>query len=467
MNDSKGSFNIIASIELHVKALKPLLPRQAVVGIGEYPIKTLLKEPSINNEGIISIFIEKSSDDIYKWIPKAYETHHVLGFEDKNIDTHFWYNVLPAITKDTSIICSLKKGTTTKLHGAILFASIWDGIGSAALPAIIKKFKKQGIDTLSIVVTPSAIQPADAHFNAYATMQMCLATEGSTVLLLGRDQLESFEGVNREGEPIKGNLVVDYILDLLFEKELLVQEIAELSRTFNMKLFSAVTVASASYQVYGSIENMLNAALLKPLSDFDISNAALLYVLVRMPTNLKDKLPRVKLDLAITNWFKSKTNPQSIHITEPIYTKDETDRIDAVLFIGGFDTTKMFSELEEKVAPLKKKAIEMGYMTEDWQLPFKVEEPESPQLLPVEEIRDIAASKVPITIQDAGSSIDSNAVETKSIEPLQPPTNAETNKEKTKKTKRIRKPKREQATQSRKPKSTSRTRKKRALQTAE
>ena len=59
-----------------------------------------------------------------------------------------------------------------------------------------------------------------------------------------------------------------------------------------------------------------------------------------MPMSLKDKLPRGKIELAITNWFKEKTSLQSIYITEPIYTEDMTDRIDAVLFVGGFDTSR-------------------------------------------------------------------------------------------------------------------------------
>jgi hypothetical protein len=453
MTDEKGSFNILASIEKHTQALKPLLPKQAIVGIGEYPIKTLLKEPNISREGILPIFVEKSSEDVYKWIPKGYQTHYVLGFEDDNIDTHFWYNVLPTIAKDTSIIESLKKRSTEKLHGATLFASVWDGVGSATLPALISKFKKQGVDTLSIAVMPSAIQPADAHFNAYATLQICLATEGSTVLLLGRDQLERFEGVDRKGQQIKGNIVVDYLLDLLMEKDLLVQEIAELSRTFNLKLFSAIAVTAASYQVYGSIENMLNAALHKPLFDFDLSSAKLLYALVRMPANLKDKLPRAKLDLAITNWFKERTNPQSIHITEPIYTEDTTDRIDAVLFIGGFDTAKLFAESEEKVAPLKSKAVEMGYMTGDWQLLMKVDEeptpppvpePPQPEAPPTAEPEVIAVPETPMEAQAADIGIENIEVEQEPIEPEQP-TPPQPAEEKTQKARKTRKPKKAEA----------------------
>ena len=374
MNHGKGTFNVLSSVEKHSQDLIPLRPKQAIVGIGEYPIKTLLKAQRIHKEGTLPIFIEKTSDDIYKWIPKGYNTHFVLGFEDANIDTHFWYDVLPTITKDTSLMESLEKRTAEKLHGAIIFSSVWDGIGSAALPTLIGKFRAQTIDSLSIAVLPSKIQPSDAHFNAYATLKMCLAMDGATVLLLGRDELESYEGVDRKGTQIKGNLVVNYLLDVFLSKNTLVQEIAELSRTFNVKFFSAIAVTAASYRVYGSLGNMLNAALLKPLLSFNLSSASLLYVILRIPLSLKDKIPRAEIELQITDWFKEKTSLQSIHISEPIYTEDMNDRIDAVLFIGGFDITEMFAGLNKKVKTLKAKAVEKGYMTEDGQVQFKVEE---------------------------------------------------------------------------------------------
>ena len=85
--------------------------------------------------------IEKSSDEIYKWLPKGFDPHFVLGFEDAKIDTHFWYNVLPYISKDNSVVESLKKKSLEKLHGAIIFSSIWDGLGSASLPSFVSKFK--------------------------------------------------------------------------------------------------------------------------------------------------------------------------------------------------------------------------------------------------------------------------------------------------------------------------------------
>ena len=373
MIDGKATFNVLASIEKHIEGLRPLLQKQALVCIGEYPIKTILKEPIITKELTLPILIEKSSDEIYKWLPKGYEPHFVLGFEEERIDTHFWYNVLPTISKDNSVMESLRKKSVEKLHSAIVFSSVWDGVGSASLPIFIKKFKEANIDSLSIVVLPSKIQPKDAHFNACGALENCLATDGATVLLLERDQIESYEGVDRKGEPIEGNMIANYILNLFLAKNSLVEEIAELSRTFNTKLFTALLVTGSSYNIFGSLDNMLNAALLNPLLNFDLPSASLLYVLLRMPLRLKEKLPRGKIELTITNWFKDRTNLQSIYITEPIYTNDTMDRIDAVLFIGGFEATKMLSDMETKVKLLKDHAVEKGFITEDWKVAVKIE----------------------------------------------------------------------------------------------
>lgn len=339
--------------------------------------------------------IEKSSDEIYKWLPKNYEAQLVLGFEDAHIDTHFWYNVLPTISRDNSVIESLKKKSVEKLHGAIIFSSMWDGIGSAALPTLIGKFKAANIDTLSIAVLPSKIQPTDAHFNAYAALKMCSDTDGATVLLLDRDRIEGYDGVDRKGELIKGNMVANYLLSLFLAKDSLVEEISELSRTFNTKMFTPIVVTGASYKIYGSLENMLNTALLKPFLTFDLSSASLLYVVLRMPSSLKDKLPRGRIELAITNWFKEKTSLKSIYITEPIYTDDMTDRIDAVLFVGGFDTSVLFGDLEKNVEPLKNGAVERGLMTADWHVEFKIEE--LPKLEPLKIEEPLAITEAPPT----------------------------------------------------------------------
>ncbi len=373
MKDEKNTFDVLESVKKHIETLKPLLPKQALVCIGEYPIKILLNEPYINkNDESLPILLGKSSDDIFKWVPKGFDPLLVLGFEDANIDTHFWYNVLPFVSKDETLIEGLKKKPIEKLHSAIMIASIWDGIGSASLPTLITKFKASNIDSLSIAILPSKIQPTDAYFNSLSSLGMCASSDAANVVLFERDLLENFEGVDRNGSLIKGNMVANYLVNLLLAKETLVQEISELSRTFNVKMYSVLVATGASIKIYGSLENMLKAMLLKPLLTFDLSSASLLYVLLRMPVSLKDKFPRGKIELATAGWFKEKANLKSIYIAEPIYVEDTSDRIDLILFVGGFDTAKMFTDIDKKVKSMKNRAVGKGFIKEeDWQAIMK------------------------------------------------------------------------------------------------
>ena len=153
MKDTKNSFNVLDSIKKHIETLKPLLPKQATVYIGEYPIKILLKQPYVDKTGqTLQVLVGKSSDEVYKWIPEGFSPHLVLGFEDANIETHFWYNVLPFISQDETLIEGLKKRPTEKLHSAIMVASVWDGIGSASLPTLISKFKSSNMNSLSVAL---------------------------------------------------------------------------------------------------------------------------------------------------------------------------------------------------------------------------------------------------------------------------------------------------------------------------
>jgi hypothetical protein len=154
----------------------------------------------------------------------------------------------------------------------------------------------------------------------------------------------------------------------MLAKENLAEELSELSRSFNVRMYTVLSVTGASLKIYGSLENILQTALLRPLLTFDLSSASLLFVLIRMPVQFKDKLPRGKIELAMANWFKERSHLKSIYISEPIYVEDVGDRIDVVMFMGGFDVTELFTSIEKKVSAIKSNAIERGLISEEeWQ----------------------------------------------------------------------------------------------------
>jgi hypothetical protein len=101
---------------------------------------------------MLPIIVAKSSDEIYKWLPKEFSSHHVIDFEDAKIDTHFWYKILPYISTDKTLTEALNKKPVEKLLGAAIIASVWDGVGSASLPTFISKSKEAEINSFAVAI---------------------------------------------------------------------------------------------------------------------------------------------------------------------------------------------------------------------------------------------------------------------------------------------------------------------------
>jgi hypothetical protein len=365
-------FDVIESIGKHIDQLKVFSPSQAIVCVGEYPIQILLKGPFIEKiDDVLPIFVGKSSKDIRKWSQSRLEPYNILGLDAK-LDTYFWFHIYPNIIKNDAFIARLKNKPINSVHQAIIVSSIWEGVGSALLPSLGSQLKLLNINSVSLAVLPTKLQPPDVHFNAFSSIGISVSMDSTPVLLINRENLENYVGVNREGAKITGNIFLNYLLELLLAKETLVQELSELSRSFNVKLFTVLSATGASLRIYGSVENILAAALLRPLLTFDLSSASVLYVLLRIPSQLKTKLPREKIELSIVNWFKDKASLKSIYFSDPIYTEDTSDRIDVVMFVGGFDVTEMFTSMEKDIDAIKGDAIDRGFINaEEWKVIVK------------------------------------------------------------------------------------------------
>ena len=368
LSSDKQNFDIIDNIEKHIEQITPWLPSQAIVGIGKYPIQIILNGSFIDNIGdVLPLFIDKSSVDIKNWSQSRLKPYNILGLDTKD-DTFLWFHVYHNLIKNDMFITRLKNKPLDNVRQAIVVASLGDGVGSSLFPVLCSQLRMLNINPVALAVLPSKVQPPDAHFNAFSSMGLSISTGFTPVLLIDRDSLENYVGVNRKGAKIEGNMLINYLLELLLEKRTLGKEISEFSRSFNVNIFTALLTTGASFRIYGSIENMLNTALLKPLLKFDLSSVSILYVLLHIPSHLKIKLPREKIELSIANWFKDKVNLKSIYFSDPIYIEDTSDRIDVVMFVGGFDVTELFTSMEEKINSIKSEAINLGFISEkEWQ----------------------------------------------------------------------------------------------------
>ena len=363
MSKTEPAVDSTETPEEHVEPVKPTFHKPTIICIGEYPIKILLRGALVEKKiEPLPIFIDKFSRDIAEWSQSSLDPDTILGL-DLDIDTHFWFQVLPSVENDGALIARLKDKPIDS--GAVIVSSLWDGVGSGLLPALISQFKEWNTNTVAFGVLPSQMQVSDVHFNAFSSIGLCVSKGSASLLLLDRDQLESYVGVDRSGSVLKGNDFFNYLLELVSAKETFVQELSELSRAFDVRMYTVLSAAGASLSMYGSFQNILNSALSSPLLNCDLSSASVLYVLLRLPLQLKQKLSRGKIELEIANWFKEKANLQSVFISEPVYIDDGNDRIDVIMFVGGFDVTKMFSAMEKKVRAIKSFVIKKGSIKED------------------------------------------------------------------------------------------------------
>src|SRR4030042_1328387 len=295
MENCKPNFDVLESMGKHIALLRPLLPNHAIICIGEYPMKILLKGHHANKtEDPLPIFIDQSTKEITKGSQSRLDPYSIMGLDTKS-DTHFWFHCLPHVAKNDAFMGRLKNKLGDKQRDAIMVMSIWDGVGSALLPALISQFAEWNTSAVALTMLPSKVQPSDVHFNAFSSMGMW----------------------------------------------------------------------GASFKMYGSLENILNAALFNPFLTFDLSSTSVLYVLLRMPLQFKDKLPKGKIELAVANWFKKNASLNSICVTDPVYVEDVSDRIDVAMFVGGFDLTEMFASLEKKVNPTKNQVVKKGWIKEE------------------------------------------------------------------------------------------------------
>ena len=364
-SESEPRLDSVEKTEEPIEPPKPIFSKPTVICIGEYPIKILLRGSlAEKKDAPLPIFIDKFSKDIAEWGQSALNPDSILGL-DLDVDTHFWFQVLPCVENDGAFIERLKDKSFDNLRGAVIVSSLWDGVGSGLLPTLISQFKEWNTNTVAFGVLPSEIQVPDVHFNAFSSIGLCVSKGSASLLLLDRDQLESYVGVDRSGSVLKGNDFFNYLLELVSAKETFVQELSELSRAFDVRMYTVLSAAGASLSMYGSFQNILNSALSSPLLNCDLSSASVLYVLLRLPLQLKQKLSRGKIELEIANWFKEKANLQSVFISEPVYIDDGNDRIDVIMFVGGFDVTKMFSAMEKKVRAIKSFVIKKGSIKED------------------------------------------------------------------------------------------------------
>ena len=353
------AIDVNASILKHINMIKPWFPKRALISIGEYSSE-ILKEFQISENGdIVTLVVGKTKNENQT----STGTNSILEIDTKS-NSHYWFNVQEYLANDTSVPQALRQRFSDKLSSAIFVASTAEGSGSFMMPTVASQLREGEINSVGFAILPSEFQAPDAFFNSLWSMATC-TSQNIVQVVVDRDGLEEYVGVNRKGSVLKGEGIFNYILDLVLKKESFVQELCDLSSSFNVNTFTILAATGASFKVHGSLDNILNAALFKPLSSFDFSSASVLYVLVRVPHQLKNRFSRRTIELTVSKWFKERAILKAVYVSEPVYVIDGSDRIDVAMFVGGFSLAKRVKVFSEKVKDIVGYAVKNGFISEE------------------------------------------------------------------------------------------------------
>lgn len=312
---------------------------------------------------VLPVFIGKSSAEIVKWTEDRLESYNIIGL-NKEVATNFWFEMFSTATKDNTLLNRLKDKALHRVKNLILIFSTWEGVSSGLTPALIPQLKYWKIKNLVIAILPSRLQPADAQFNTLSSLGKSLSYN-APLLLVERDRLEKYVGVNRSGNIIKGKTIINDVLNVMLSREEIINEIVQLSNSHKVKKFTILPIMGASLEIYGSLKNILDSALPRQLLTFNLSTATIAYVILRIPLHLKEIIRKEDFELTVSKWLKKKGKFRSINVSEPLYIKDLSDRIDILILVGGFETFKLFSSLINEVNEVKNYLIEQKYINKE------------------------------------------------------------------------------------------------------
>jgi len=361
-------FDVLESIRKHIEQLKGEVGRTGLLCVGEYAIKAISRWSSLENvREILPVFIGRSREDIKRWSGLNFDSKNIIELKTRGA-THFWFNVLSDIKNNERFARSLKNRSIHKREKSILAASIWDGVSSGLLPFLLSRLKEWGMDTVSIAILPSNFQPSDDHFNAASSIGISLAEDSAPILLIDRDNLENYVGVDRKGEVLKGNTALHYLLDLMLSRDSFIHELNELSRIFGVNNYAVLLASGASLRIYGSLKNILKSLMFRPLLTFNLSTSTIGYILFRLPIGLEGRVTKERIEREFSEWFEGKTSLKSLEVSDPVYVDDRNDRIDVAVFLGGFDKTETFAQMLKKSVDIARNAISRGLIEkDDWE----------------------------------------------------------------------------------------------------
>jgi hypothetical protein len=349
--------NLFTSLRKQIEAISPILPDKAVVTIGQYTLETLMDSPKLSEEDVYTLIRVIHKKDLQHKTVDIDPKKNIVA--DTLYEPHYWFDMEEYYDKVD--LDQLLERLIYGYHKEIMtLSNISEGASSGLLPKVHKFLAKREKSTLGIAIFPSMSHSSDALYNAFSAVGKILIDNSTPLVLIDQGMMEHFNGVHRKGDVLEGKMTIDYIVDMLLDKENIIRELDRLSRSYGVNIYSPLMATGCSLDIYDSFRNILEITLEQPLMEFDLTTATMVYVLVRAPLSYQEDFQKGRLEFEVTQWLQERIGIDIPQICEPLFVDEYGDRVDVIILVGGYDTGKKFNEVYNRIERFGKMNVDQG-----------------------------------------------------------------------------------------------------------
>lgn len=353
---------LLTGLRDQIRAITPVLPDKAVVTVGQYALETLRESEKLRDADIYTLLRVLHRKDLQH---KTVEIDPENSLQmDTMYEPHYWFD-LGSYLEGVDLEATLNR-LFYDYHKEILsLSNISEGATAGILPEIHKHLVGKDKSMLGVCVFPSMAHSGDALYNAFSAVGMIQRDESTPLILIDQGNLEDYKGVHRDGDVLEDLDVVDYMIELLLDKEGFVRDLSRLAMSYGIKVFTALLASGCSMDIYESFRNILEITLEQPLMEFDFTTAKMIYVLVKAPLKFREELQKGQLEYEVSTWLHQSIGIDIPQICEPLFIDEFGDRLDVVILAGGFDTVEMFTRVHERINRFSKMNVDQGLVDGD------------------------------------------------------------------------------------------------------
>jgi hypothetical protein len=352
---------LLSNIRSHIEALEPQIPNRVVVTVGQYTLD-LLTDFQHLREGIIDLIRVYHKKDLeHKTI--ILDSRYTLEI-DTLYEPHYWFDLQKQIDEE-KFKEEIEKRFYRYHENILSITNLGEGAASGILPVIHRFLNDMQKNSLGVAVFPSMSHSSDALFNAFACIGRIFLENTTPIILIDQSNLEEFSGIHRDGEPINGIEIIDYMIEILLEKEGFLKDFCTLSNNFKILNFIPLLATGCSLDVYENLRNILDITLEQPLMNIDLSTSSMIFVLVRAPVFYRDEYSKGNIEYEVSKWLSESIKIDIPQVCETIFTEEFSDRIDVLILMGGFYTQKLFRDVYRRIERFSNMNLEQNLINVD------------------------------------------------------------------------------------------------------